>query len=105
MEEAVREAVTKAVELIACAGNRAIKAHLESVVIKDAVKASLVIPRNDPQWHSLAEAQGRGVMVVVADVEDFDGERAPAAVLPDQAALFEGATVVHSDPNEREPVL
>lgn len=105
VEEAVRAAVTLAIELMAANGQAAIKAHIDSVQIKDVVKAVLVVQRNDPNWHALADAQGSNVLVIVADADLFTGERAPPAVLPDQAVMFHQSGVIHSDADDAEPVL
>lgn len=97
VETAVRRAVTAAVEIIAAGGKRTIKATLESVTIKDGIKATLTMSKHDENRHNLADAQGSAVLIVVADPEDFTGERAEVEIRPDQSELIGGAAVVHSE--------
>jgi hypothetical protein len=95
---------TKAVELIAAGGRKTIKATLSQVMIKDGIRATLEIGRQDERRHHLVDAQGAQVLIVVADSTEFEGERAPAAITPDQGDLVRDALVVHSDPDGKPEV-
>lgn len=100
VEVAVRSAVTRAVDIIAGAGHRSITAAVAQVTVKDGIKAVLELSRHDPQRHSLVDACGARVMLVIADPDEFDGERAPVAVKPDQAEMLgDAAMAVHSEGN------
>jgi hypothetical protein len=99
VEAAVGDAVRRVVELIASGGRPAIKAKLESVTVKDGIKAVLVLSRFDEQRHGLVDATGSAVLIVVADSAEFTGERAPAGIRPDQASLLGDVAVVHSTPD------
>lgn len=94
VEAVVQRLVRTAVDLIAGHGRRAIRAHLEQVTIKDGIKAVLTMPPSSEERHKLYDAQGFDVLVVVADPEEFTGERAPVAISPDQPTL--PTEVVHS---------
>lgn len=99
VEAAVRHAVSQAVEIIAGHGRRAIRAHVESVTIKEGYKAVLTMSRADENRHKLADATGYAVLVVIADPEEFTGERAPVDIVPDQSTLLGDVEVVHSEPD------
>ena len=96
VEAAVREAMTKAVELIAGHGRRTIKATLDSVTVKDGIKATLIISKFDEHRLALVDSTGHTVLVVVADVDAFTGEREPVDIAPDQGDLVEKVGAVHS---------
>ena len=88
--------VRKAVEIIAAGGQPTIKATIKSVVIKDGMKATLNLSRSDPRRHDLADAVGTRVLVIVADADQFTGERAAVEITPDQGD-FENSMVTHND--------
>lgn len=96
VETMARDLVVRAVELIAAEGRRTIKATLEQVTIKDGIKATVTLSKFDPQRHCLMDAQGASILIVVADADEFTGERAEVQVKPDQAELIGDAGVVHS---------
>jgi phosphoribosylformylglycinamidine (FGAM) synthase-like enzyme len=98
VETSVREHVTRAVEIIAAGGLKTIKATLSQVTIKDGIKGQLEVSKFDEQRHRLTDAVGSTVLIVVADTDQFSGEREPVAVNPDQGDLVKAvAGVVHSD--------
>jgi hypothetical protein len=98
----VRLAITQAVDLIAGHGRTAIQAHIEKAKVKDGIKATLTCGRSDKFRHMLLDAVGSRVMIVIADPSEFDGERAPAAITPDQGdlAVGEAVAVVHSEADD-----
>lgn len=99
VESGVREAITKAIEILAAGGRRTIKATLDQVTVKDGVVGKLVLSRHDPLRHALFDSVGSTVLIVVADPDDFTGERAPVEIHPDQGDLerIGEAGVVHSE--------
>lgn len=104
VETTMRHIVTRAVEIIAGHGRRTIKASVESVVFKDGIKAVLTASKFDVNRHNLADAAGRTVLIVVADPDEFTGEKAPVEVTPDQATLLgDAAMVVHSEGDSETP--
>lgn len=96
IERAAYEWARKAVELIAAGGRRTIKATIEQVVIKDGIKAVLTMSKFDEMRHALADSQGSAVLIVVADPAEFEGERAPVAIKPDQPGLLDAAAANES---------
>jgi len=95
VEAEVSEIVKTAVEIIAAAGQPAIHATLDQVTIKDGIRATVSILKHDPLRHVLADAQGSAIMIIVADAEQFAGERAEVEITPDQGDL-ERVAVTHS---------
>ena len=102
VESAVRDVVRRAVELISARGLRTIKATLEQVTVKDGITGKIVMSKFDEQRHALVDATGATVLIVVADPEDFTGERAPVEIKADQPELSE-TVVVHSEPDGASP--
>lgn len=100
VETAVRHAVTQAIEIIAAGGLRTIKASIEQITVKDGIKATLTMSKFDENRHNLIDATGKTVLIVVADPEDFTGERAEVQITPDQMEILKNVTVVHSDGSE-----
>lgn len=97
VEIAVRASVTRAIEIIAGEGKKSIKATLDSVTVKDGIKASLSLSKFDPHRFGLIDATGHAVLIIVADPDEFTGERAPAEISPDQATMLgDGVMVQHS---------
>lgn len=97
VETAVRHAVTRAVEIIAAGGLRTIKATIEQVTVKDGIKATLTMSKFDENRHNLIDATGSTVLLVVADPEDFTGERAEVEIKPDNPGLPLHVEVLHSE--------
>lgn len=96
VESAVHEIVTKGVEIIAAGGRRTIRATLDQVTVKDGIVGKIVMMKSDPLRHQLADSVGSQILIVVADPDEFTGERAPAKITPDQGDLEERVGVVHS---------
>jgi hypothetical protein len=104
VESAVQSAVRKAVEIIAAGGLRTIKATIEQVTVKDGIKATLMMSKFDENRHNLVDATGSTVLIVVADPEDFTGERAAVEIKPDNPGLpLESVAVVHSEGGQEAP--
>lgn len=87
VELAVNYAAERAVKLIAADGRKTITARLDKVVIKDDIQALLVLSKDNPDRHYVFDSQGTPVLIVVADADEFTGERAPVAINPKQASL------------------
>ncbi|MEO7917718.1 MAG: hypothetical protein ABIR16_08755 [Dokdonella sp.] len=84
------EAVEDCVRIIATQGFSRIRATVESVAIKDGIKAVVTLSKHDPNRHELADAQGSSVYLVLADPEQFSGGTAGIKGDPDQGALLLG---------------
>lgn len=98
--KAAQHAAEKAVSIIAADGRAVIKAKVDKVLFKDGIKAEVTMSKSDPLRHQLADAQGDVVLMVVADVNAYEGERKAARPAPDQPdmighnggpALYDGA--------------
>lgn len=97
VEDAVRTTMEHAVELIASRGHRAIPATVASIAVKDGFKAVLEMSKYSELRHQFVDTQGSSVLVVIADIDEFTGERRPAVVTPDQAPL---PMAVHADTDQ-----
>jgi 2-hydroxy-3-keto-5-methylthiopentenyl-1-phosphate phosphatase len=99
VQDAVRAAVTRVVELIASQGHHAMSAVLTQITVKDGFKAVLEMSKHDPLRHQFVDAQGATVLVVMADIDEFVGERAPVKITPDQSklAIDPALAVQHSE--------
>lgn len=81
--------VQEVVKIVAAAGRKCIVGDLEQVTIKDGYKAVITLSKSSEYRHELADAQGSAVLLVVAGVEEFVGEKAPAKPDPDQHSLVD----------------
>ena len=66
VEEDVRTAITRAVEIIASDDRTRFRATVESVTFKDSVKAVLLMGNSEAS-HELADTAGGSVLVVIED--------------------------------------
>ena len=71
-------------------------ATLDQVTVKDGIVGKIVMMKSDPLRHQLSDSVGSQILIVVADPDEFTGERAPAKITPDQGDLEERVGVVHS---------
>lgn len=72
-----RTILGRVVEIIAADARPSIPANVESVTVKDGIKAVLAVSRSSPQRHDLVDAQGSAVMIVIADAEPYTGGEKP----------------------------
>lgn len=91
----VKDAVRKAVELIAADGRPNIVVELEQVTFKDGVKATVKMTRGGESRHELADAVGGNVILVIADAQPYTKGERPAAE-PEQQDLNLGKNVEHA---------
>lgn len=82
-----RALVGKAVRLIAGDGRNVVTATLDQVTVKNGIKAALSIDRHSEHRHDLVDAQGKVVLLMVADDKPYQGERRPVQVDRDQPGL------------------
>lgn len=90
-KEAANHLVREAVKIIASEGRKVIAATLDKVTVKDGIKAEISLAKTDELRHELIDSQGQAVLVVVAGVEEFQGERAPADPMPNQVDMLANA--------------
>lgn len=67
MRSRVDTNIRTAVNLIAGEDRPTIQASLDQITIKDGIKAVLQLSKHDPNRYSLCDAQGKAVLIVVAD--------------------------------------
>ena len=88
LEKQVRNAVTLAVHMIAGAERKTAFGKLESVAIKDKMKAVLVINQTSPCRHELLDAVEQDCLIILGGAEDYMGDLDHAASAdPDQNPL------------------
>lgn len=81
------EAARTAVELIAAGGRRVIQAEVESVTVKDGLKATMKCLKTEENLVYLGMSEGSRVQIVSADLEQFTGEKHEAKAEPSQGTL------------------
>jgi hypothetical protein len=81
-------AVERAVAIIAADGRNPIAATLESITVKDGIKATLVCPKSEQSLIALGLRTGAVVQVVAADPNVYMGQRRDQHPDADQRALF-----------------
>lgn len=86
-----REAMRDAIDIIASNARVTFQASVDQVVFKDGVKAVLSLAKGD--WaHSLADAEGGFVTIVIEERSHLLQEGDALAVDRDQKALFDAST-------------
>ncbi len=83
----VEDAVRQCVHIIASDHRPTIVATVESVTVKDGIKAVLTLPKSDTQRHELFDSAGRSCLIVVGGAEDYAGGADQVKVDPDQPPL------------------
>jgi len=84
----VEEAVKVAVHQIAGNGMPSLTAHVESVMFKDGIKATLKLARGNPVIHELADAEGSAVMIIITDTAQHTDDMHTVKPDPDQKSLL-----------------
>lgn len=83
----IRHAVIRAVEIVSSNNLPRIVAKVESITIKDGIKAVMQLSKQDPNRHALADSQGLSAIIVVTEAADFLGEGENPQADKDQPAL------------------
>jgi len=86
-----KEAVRDAIDIIAGNGRLTFTAAVDQVVFKDGVKAVLTLAKT-PDAHSLADAEGSYVTIVIEERSKLLQEGDALSVAKDQKALFDAST-------------
>jgi phosphohistidine swiveling domain-containing protein len=86
-----REAVRDAIDIIASNGRLTFTAAVDQVVFKDGVKAVLTLAKT-PEAHSLADAEGSYVTIVIEERSKLLQEGDALKVDKDQKPLFDAST-------------
>ena len=83
----ITENVRQAVEIIASANRPTIVATVESVQVKDGIKAVLTLQKHDAHRHELVDAQGMSVLLIVGGASEYYGGTEKVKPDPDQPPL------------------
>ncbi|MGP3789807.1 cell division protein FtsK [Pseudomonas sp. B392_1p] len=87
LTDCVESTVKKAVKILAAGGRPTIDGILESVAIKDGIKATFKVSQFNPLRHELIDSQGKVCLLVVANPDDYLGGMDEVAPDPDQNEL------------------
>lgn len=87
LRSTVDRTVKHAVKLISAGERPAIGGILESVAIKEGIKATFKVSQFDPLRHDLIDRAGKVCMLVVADAEEYLQGMDTVVPDPDQSAL------------------
>lgn len=79
IERKAKAMIYRCVEIVASGNRPTIAATVESVTVKDGLKAVLTMSRASAQRHELVDSQGSEVLVVVMNHEQYDGGDKPKA--------------------------
>lgn len=101
-EGAADKLVREAVKAIAASGRKTITGQLEQVTVKDDFKAVIRLSKSDECRHELIDSCGQAVLIVVADADEFDGQREAPKVYPDQPDMVDGTYYRENDPEEED---
>lgn len=87
IQERVQANIRTAVEIIASDNRPTIVATVESVTVKDGIKAVVTLPKSDAQRHELFDAAGMAVLLIVGGASGYYGGTDQVKPEPDQPAL------------------
>lgn len=87
LRKRVMHNVQMATHLIASDGRICVQAELEQITVKDGIKGVIIMSKNDPNRHLIMDAQGKTVLLALADAEDHMGDIAAVRGEPDQRAM------------------
>lgn len=90
VDQAAQTIVAKAVKAVAAEGREQVTLKLEQVTVKDGLKVTCSGGFTHDALMLLGEAQGKTVLMTVADGGAFGGERAEVEITPDQPDLIPG---------------
>lgn len=104
LTETAVDAVRRIVAIVAADGRRTLAGHLAGFATKKGeVKATVIFPGGVESVVALDAALGGDILMLVADAVPYLGERAPAAIEPDQPDLGWGGETPAPKRNKRRP--
>ncbi len=89
VESAVRVWVHRACTLIAAGGQQAARGSLVKLMAKDGLQMQVNVSASDPLRHALMDHVGAPVLVILADADQFLGERSAVRVDKDQKDILD----------------
>jgi hypothetical protein len=90
VKKRTREVIEDCVQMIATQGFTRIRAKVDSIAVKDGIKAVFTLSQHDAARHELIDAQGTTVYIVLADPDAFSGGTQAHQAEPNQGALLLG---------------
>lgn len=84
VERGVKHLIQQMTTIIAADGRKTLVGTLDSIAVKGGMKAVIKLSKSDKNRHELVDAEGKEVLVVVADAEPYLGEESPADIDRDQ---------------------
>jgi|FreactcultureFD7_1027221.scaffolds.fasta_scaffold18647_2 hypothetical protein len=86
---AARHWVSRAVSMIAARGQQAARGSMVKFQSKDGIQMQINIAASDPLRHKLMDHVGGTVLVIIADAEQYQGERSTPKVSKDQRDILD----------------
>lgn len=86
---AARTWVHRAVTMIAGQGQKTAKGSLIKLVSKDGIQTQINIAASDPLRHELMDHVGAPVLIIIADPEEYMGERGSVKITKDQRDILD----------------
>lgn len=87
-DKAAEDLIRRCATMIMSHGKVIVEATLKQAKLKDVIACELHIDKTHGQRHLLLDSVGDKVMIILADTEEFQGDRGKPKASPDQAALF-----------------
>lgn len=87
LQQVVTDTTKRAVKILASGARPTISGILESVAIKEGIKATFKVSQFDPMRHDLIDSQGKVCLLVVANADDHLGGMDEVTPEPDQPEL------------------
>lgn len=97
VENAAQNLIRQAALLMAANGYPTINGQVESSTIKDDIKTVVRVSKTHGDRLALLDAAGHPCIIVIADIAQFLGERAPAEPDKDEPVLELGAEYTSQD--------
>lgn len=101
IENKSREAVVRAIDIIASEGRKHIKVLLKQVTVKDGLKGAFECSKAHELRHDLIDAQGDNVLIVFTSTDKYLGESRRVKFDKDQPSLPATET---EESNEKENI-
>lgn len=90
IDYAATELTRRAVVLLASDGQQQVQAKLEQITVKDGLKIVCTGVHTHDNLVLLGDAQGKQVLITLADAAKADGQRGPGYVDKDQPDMLDG---------------
>lgn len=75
------------VRVVAMQGRKVVSGKLDQVTVKDGLKLTIKVGKEDEARHALVDKQGGAVQIIIVDKNEFIGSEKPLDTEPDQRDL------------------